>query len=347
MATGVQRDLATLTTGLRRWLAARPELVPGARSGPAGFDIAELTRAEGGMSSETLLVDLGPDHDGIVVRLPPVSASLLDYDLTPQALVQNAVAASGVPAPAPAVVEGDLGWIGSPFMVMPRVAGRIPGPAPIFDRWLMALEPAGQRTIHDGLIDSLADVHAVDWRAHDLGAVFAPSALGDVIEHWADYVAWSSDDDPLPVLVQALAWCRAHQPADVGGAGAVLLWGDVRLGNLIYGDDLAVAAVLDWDLASVGPPEMDLGWYFGLEFMMDRLFEDRVPGFPTRAEALQRYGARSGHTVDHLDFHEVFALVRALAISDRHQRIAGSRRRVDNPMGPVLLARMEAADRSA
>ena len=97
------------------------------------------------MSSETLLVDLGPDHDGIVVRLPPVSASLLDYDLTPQALVQNAVAASGVPAPAPAVVERDPGWIGSPFMVMPRVAGRIPGPAPLFDQWLMALDPAGQR----------------------------------------------------------------------------------------------------------------------------------------------------------------------------------------------------------
>jgi aminoglycoside phosphotransferase (APT) family kinase protein len=298
------------------------------------------------MSSETLLVDLGPGHDGIVVRLPPVSVSLLDYDLTPQARVQNAVAASGVPAPAPAVVERDLEWIGSPFMVMPRVAGQIPGPAPIFDPWLMALDPASQRTVYNGLIDGVADVHAVDWRAHELATVYPLTALSDVIEHWADYVAWSAADDPLPALVEALSWCRAHQPPDVGEAGAVLLWGDVRLGNLIYDDDLAVAAVLDWDLASLGPPEMDLGWYFGLEFMMDQLFEDRVPGFPTRAEALDRYQARRGHTVVHLDFHEVFALARALAIIDRHQRIAGSRRRLDNPMGPVLLARMEAADAS-
>jgi hypothetical protein len=59
---------------------------------------------------------------------------------------------------------------------------------------------------------------------------------------------------------------------------------------------------------------------------------------------LARYVAQSGRPVEHLDWHEVFALTRALAINDRHQRIAGSRRRVENPMGPILRARMELAD---
>ena len=98
----------------------------------------------------------------------------------------------------------------------------------------------------------------------------------------------------------------------------------------------AVHAVLDWDLAAIGPPEMDLGWYFGLEFMMDRLFGQRVPGFPERAEAVETYQQRSGHTVSNLAWHEVFALVRALAINDRHQRIAAA----PEDVGPIAGRRI-------
>jgi len=123
----------------------------------------------------------------------------------------------------------------------------------------------------------------------------------------------------------------------------VLLWGDVRLGNLVFDDSRRIVAVLDWDLAALGPPEMDLGWHFGLDFMMEALFGQRVPGFPSRIEALERYESESGHEVRDLAWHEVFALTRALAINDRHQRIAGDPRRRDNPMGAVLLARLEDA----
>jgi hypothetical protein len=70
-----------------------------------------------------------------------------------------------------------------------------------------------------------------------------------------------------------------------------------------------------------------------------------VPGFPGRAEAVARYEEAGGPAVadDELDWHEVFALVRALAINDRHQRISGDPRRADNPMGAVLVRRMEEA----
>ena len=67
----------------------------------------------------------------------------------------------------------------------------------------------------------------------------------------------------------------------------VLLWGDVRLGNLVFDEARAVVAVLDWDLASLGPPEMDLGWHFGLDFMMEELFGRRVTGFPSHVETLR------------------------------------------------------------
>jgi aminoglycoside phosphotransferase (APT) family kinase protein len=302
--------------------------------------LTALSHAPGGMANETVLVDLGLSHPGLVVRLPPLEPTFPDYDLGPQALVQNAVAASGVPAPAPSVVVTDPEWIGSPFLVMPRVAGDIPGAAPYFDPYVRDAGPALQRVMHDQLIDTVAAVHAVDWEAHDLGAVLSGGQLSDAVERWSGYVEWSGRGHPLPALSQALEWCGRHVPAE---REAVLLWGDVRLGNLVFDSDRRVTAVLDWDLASLGPREMDLGWHLGLEFMMEALFGGRPPGFPGTTGTLERYERRSGYEVRDLAWHEVFALVRALAINDRHQRITGEERRRENPMGDILLARLEAA----
>ena len=77
--------------------------------------------------------------------------------------------------------------------------------------------------------------------------------------------------------------------------------------------------------------------------MMEALFGGRLPGFPSPDEALERYQLRTGYEVRDLAWHEVFALVRALAINDRHQRITKDRRRRENPMGEILLARLEMA----
>ena len=343
MATGGRRDDATLREGLGRWVAAHPELVPGARDagGPPPL-IAALAHAQGGMANETVLVDFGPAHPGMVVRLPPLEPTFPDYDLGPQAIVQNAVAASGVPAPAPAVVVTDPDFVGSPFLAMPRVHGDIPGPAPVFDPYVREAAPEIQRRMHDGLLDTLAAIHAVPWEGRDLDTALPGVGLRDALDRWTAYVDWSSQGDPLPALATALEWCGDRLPPE---RAAVLLWGDVRLGNLVFDPERRVKAVLDWDLASLGPPAMDLGWHCGLEFMMGSLFGRHVPGFPDRAGSLEHYERASGRAVrdDELEWHEVFALVRALAINDRHQRITGAAPRRANPMGAVLLERLEAA----
>lgn len=293
------------------------------------------------MANETVLVDFGPDHAGMVVRLAPLEATFPDYDLTPQAAVQNAVARAGIPAPAPAMVESDPAWVGAPFLAMPRVHGSVAGPAPVFDPYVQDAGPALQRIMYDGLIGVMAAIHAVPWDAAGLAGVFGgQQSLDDALSRWVAYVEWSSEGEPLPALAESLDWCRRHRPPE---REAVLLWGDVRLGNLVFDDERRIVAVLDWDLAVLGPPEMDLGWHFGLDFMMEELFGRRVPGFPSRLEALERYESESGHEVRDLDWHEVFALARALAINDRHQRITGDPRRSENPMGAVLLARLERA----
>jgi aminoglycoside phosphotransferase (APT) family kinase protein len=338
MATGGRRDDAALVEGLARWMAAHPEQVPTVRGDPESVaTIASIVHAEGGQANETVLIDLGPERSGVVVRLPPLEPTFPDYELAPQAAVQNALAASGVPAPAPSVTVGDPQWIGAPFLAMPLVRGDIAGPAPVFDGYVTGADPVLQRRMHDGLMDTVVAVHAVDWGDAGLGRLLAGTTLLAAVDRWTAYVDWSSEGAPLPALIEALEWCAARVPDDTG---PVLLWGDVRLGNLVFDQERRVRAVLDWDLASIGPAEMDLGWHFGLEYMMESLFGRRVDGFPRRAEAVARYEEASGRVLSDLDWHEVFALVRALAINDRHQRISGDPRRTENPMGTILLARM-------
>jgi aminoglycoside phosphotransferase (APT) family kinase protein len=275
----------------------------------------------------------------VAVRLPPVAPTFPSYDLAPQALVQTVVAAAGVPAPAPAVTIEDTSWIGSSFLLMPRVQGDVAGPAPLFDPYVMDATFSEQRLMHDALVDTIVAVHGVPWEATGLDTLLPGTRLRDAFDEWDVYIGWASEGDPLPALTEAMAWCRRHLPAE---REPVLLWGDVRLGNLVFDAGRRVVAVLDWDLARLGPPEMDLGWHVGLDHMMEALFGRRVPGFPGTAEAVERYERQSGYEVSDLGWHEVFALVRALAIQDRHQRIRRDPARTENPMAGVLLDRLHA-----
>jgi aminoglycoside phosphotransferase (APT) family kinase protein len=372
VTTGSQRDSEELRDGIERWVSAHGDLVPGlgsggggvggagAGAGPGGsaLHVTKVDHADGGMANETVMVELGPDHPGVVLRLPPIEATFPDYDLSTQATVQNAVASAGIPAPAPTAFVSDTQWIGTAFLIMPRVSGFIPGAAPVFDQAITGATPARQEKIHDGLFDTLVALHAVDWAARGLGPILPGPTLDDALRYWTRYVEWAGEGTPLPVLVDALAWCRQRQPDSAGSnSGPALLWGDARLGNLVFDDGGNVHAVLDWDLASIGPPEMDLGWYFGLDRMMEALFGQTVEGFPSKAVAVQRYQERSGHEVTDLDWYEVFAMTRALAVNDRHQRIGAAQRhgaggtavggrpdrRTENPMIGVLRGFMEGA----
>ena len=173
---------------------------------------------------------------------------------------------------------------------MPRVAGDIPGPAPFFDPYVRDAgpgAPAGHARPahrHRGRRARRRLGGGTAWVRCCRGRSCATRSS-------AGWRTWRGRRRATrcPALAQALDWCARHVPAE--REPAVLLWGDVRLGNLVFDSERRVTAVLDWDLASLGPREMDLGWHFGLEFMMDALFGGRLPGFPGPAEVLERYRA--------------------------------------------------------
>ena len=235
----------------------------------------------------------------------------------------------------------ELSWLGEPFLVMPLVAGHVPGEMAAFDPWVRALPATTQRALYEGLADALVRLHTAS-PPEDLPR----RSVDDELAAWTRYLAWYADGaDPAPVLNEVLAWCADHRPADA--PPPAFLWGDVRLGNVVFAGDGTVTAVLDWEMATVGAPEHDLGWWWGLEAMQDQLVGGRADGFPSIPELRARYEAGLGRPLQDLPWFETFALFRSAAILTRIgilQQRAGLTPRMplhDNPVLDHLTHRLQ------
>lgn len=347
MTIATPRDTAAVAAGIGRWLGVRRDV--------DAVEVVRCVAADGGLSSDTLMVDValtgrdGPGSESLVVRLAPTVGIFPAYDLAAQARVQKVVAEYGIPAAVPAAFEADPAWLGAPFLVMPAVRGYIPDALPLHDAWITESE-AGAAKVSTALYDLLAAIHGVDWRAEGLDAAIPVRNLDAELAYWSEYLVWYADGaSPARSLDDALAWCVAHRPAQ--DPGAVLLWGDVRLGNIVFDDDRRPAAVLDWEMTTIGAPEHDLAWYLTLAETQDALFRATVPGFLDRDAACARYESQSGRTLQSFEWFEVFAMLRSSAIMTRVsllQERAGVTPLVavaENPVLDLLTRRVEAAGR--
>jgi aminoglycoside phosphotransferase (APT) family kinase protein len=321
VATGAVRDDEALTTGLESWLGASFPDRPDPR-------VDALVRPKSGWSNETVIIEWSwagrsaRSSERLVVRLPLVVPSYPSYELRQQARVLDALSAGHVPAPRAVAVEDDECWLGTPFLVMSFVEGRPVGEAPALDKWLLGLPLAAQRRVQEGFLESLARAHTVDWTALTTGGDALRVGIAAEVTYWTHYVDWAADGAPARVLADALAWCaEAAPPVDVPMS---LLWGDPRLGNVMYDDDGRVVALLDWELASIGPAEMDLAWYLVLDELVAGFVERTVPGFVDRDASIRFYERALGREVAHVAWHEIFALARSIAINDRQARLAAA-----------------------
>jgi aminoglycoside phosphotransferase (APT) family kinase protein len=336
---GRERDDERVRSGLAAWLAER--------RGADGVVLSGWHRPEGGYSSDTVFVRAswtgsgGSQRHELVLRTAPRGpGTFADYDLSAQASAQRAAADAGVPVAEPEF-EPDPAWIGRPFVLMRRVDGHVAGSVTLLDPWLTSLDESARSRVARGLMEMLSRIH----RAVPPGPDLVPHRdNGAELDHWDAYVDWSSGGAPVPTLVDALAWCRDHRPATE--PEPVLLWGDVRLENVVVDDDLTVQAVLDWDMAAVGAPWHDLAWFTSLDTSMERLFGRRLAGWPDREDTIARYEEAAGRTAGTLDWYETLALVRSTALMTRLgylRRDAGAPALLpidDNPLLDLLRERI-------
>ena len=311
-AIPVRDEDAFDVASFHRWvLATAPDIADGADGPPT------VEQFPGGASNLTYLIHY-PAGD-VVLRRPPLGHKAKSaHDMGREVTVQRHLRES---YPLVPLVHGfceDDSVIGGDFYVMERI------PGVILRRDLpdgVTLTPTQSRTLAETIIDAQADLHALDPGAVGLdGLGRGPGYVGRQVSGWSRRYRDSRTDD-VPDAEDVMGWLDAHQPPDVG---ASLIHGDWRFDNLVLdlADPPRIVGVLDWEMATVGDPLMDLGasLAYWTQADDDPLFQalrrqpTHLPGMPTRQEYVDRYLARSGIDLDDWTFYEVFGLFRLAVI---------------------------------
>jgi aminoglycoside phosphotransferase (APT) family kinase protein len=277
-----------------------------------------------GHSNVTYLVRR--DGAEVVVRRPPrPPLPPSAHDVLREARLLRAL--RGTPARVPEVLAvcDDESVIGAPFYVMAFVPGEV-----ITTEVPAALDtPPERRRIGEELVDALAEVHAVDWRACGLEDFGRPTGyLERQVRRFGGLWEHSRTRD-LPSVERIGAWLGDNLP-DSGPA--TIVHGDFRLGNTIYapGAPARLTAVLDWEMATIGDPLADIGYLCatwseagdprGARFELGRV--TRAEGFLDRGALIARYEARSGRPVEDLRWYTTLALWKSVVFMEGNYRRA-------------------------
>ena len=271
----------------------------------------------GGHSNLTYLVHHG--DRAYVLRRPPVGSKVKSaHDMGREVAVLSKLAPVYDRAPRVLAFESTGGLLGAPFYLMERRQGVI------LRRELPAeLDRAKLPRLCELLVDALVDLHAVDYVAAGLGDLGKPAGYVErQVRGWSERYIGSQTDD-IPAMTEVAAWLEAHRPAD--GAPA-LIHNDFKLDNVIFDPSLErITGVLDWEMATIGDPLMDLGTSLSYWAQADDAASLRAlpfgptatPGMWTRADVTRRYLERSGRRTDAMVFFYVYGLFKTCVIAQQ------------------------------
>jgi aminoglycoside phosphotransferase (APT) family kinase protein len=315
------RDSTNLPKALAEWLST--QLPDGAEP------TVELHSgiAANGMSSETLILDAAWTEKGerreaeLVARVAP---AVEDVPVFPAYRLEDqydamrlAAEHSDVPVPRVRWIEPTGDVLGTPFFLMDRVEGAVPPdvlPYNFGDNWLFDAQPEQQRQLQDSTVAAIAGLHGIADAPSVFGFLEADAAGETPLRRnlartraWYDFAV--ADTGRSALVDRGLAWLEAHVPE---GTDTVLCWGDARIGNVLYRDFRPVG-VLDWEMAAIGPREMDLAWLV----FAHRVFETiagalELPGMPDflrEDDVRATYAELTGVEVGDLSWYQLYDAV--------------------------------------
>ncbi|MFD0418179.1 phosphotransferase family protein [Streptomyces sp. NPDC127108] len=278
-----------------------------ARPGLLAADPLTARLIEGGRSNLTYAVTDGTTR--WVVRRPPLGHVLATaHDMRREHRVISALHPTDVPVPRPVLLCEDEEVLGAPFYVMEFVAGTPYRTA----EQLAPLGPERTRAAVLGLVDTLVDLHAVDPEAVGLGDFGRPEGFLDrQLRRWGKQLDASRGRE-LPGIEELHATLGRSLPTS---PAPTVVHGDYRLDNVLLdtsGDTDRIAAVLDWEMSTLGDPLTDLGllvmYSVRLEVPDSPVSTTAgAPGHPDPAELIERYAARSGRDVSAVAWYTAFA----------------------------------------
>lgn len=286
--------------------------------------VAPLTFSQigGGHSNVTVRVQ---DSGGrrVLLRRPPADAQPGAHDVVREARLVQALAGTGVPVAGVLAVCRDVSVLGAPFTVSDWVEGTVVDSPAVVQHALG--DPARRARAATDLVAGLVRLHAVDPKRAGIEDLVRPGSFLDrQLYRWS--VIWGSTRTcELPLVDQLHARLAAAKPPE---AHAGLVHGDYRLGNCLLNEDGSLAAVLDWELATVGETLVDVAlllnnWEQPGDPQPSAWMSappTRAGGFPDRPELVAQYVAATGRDLEALDYFRAFAWWRMAVIADGVKR---------------------------
>lgn len=326
-----QRDLAELARILVEWL--QPKL-PAARD----MRIERLEYPRGaGQSHETILFDAHWREDGtvrargFVLRIKPSRFMIYPDDLfVQQFMIMRALHEAGiVPVARPFWLEEDAGVLGGAFFVMEKLSGRVPVSVPPYARsgWVADATPEQRRVLWEESIRHLAAIQSAPLAQFGFleGPPHARSGLEQEFDKYSRLAAWIQESGACAVLDRALARLKENWPRNRPEG---LVWGDARLGNMMFDADFKVLAVMDWEQPSLGGAMNDLAWWVVNAELMHGATGDRphLAGMGTKAETVALWEELTGYSAEGLDWYEDFTKLKFSCLGLRMADLRGTPR---------------------
>jgi aminoglycoside phosphotransferase (APT) family kinase protein len=312
--------------------------------GPAGAPI-EHQFVSGGSQNEIYEVRRGDLHAALRIPPPPAPESR-DAGIVREWRIIEALDGTEVPHTAAVAVCEDTAVLGRAFYLMGFVDGWSPMgvdelPAPFAD------DLEAKRGLAYQLAEGIALLSKVDWKAKGLADLGRPDGFHErQVDRWTAFLERIQARE-LPGLEVASAWLRTHRPLDyVPG----LMHGDYQFANVMYehGAPAQMAAIVDWEMGTVGDPKLDLGW------MLQGWPEDTeapsaaqssyvdMQHMPSRDEVLAHYAEVSGRQVDDIDYYLVLAKWKLAIVLEQGFQRAGDDEKL-LAFGPIVLDLMAGA----
>ncbi|WP_299897480.1 phosphotransferase family protein [uncultured Aquimarina sp.] len=279
----------------------------------------KVTQYTHGYSNLTYLVAI--EDKEYVLRRPPFGAIKRGHDMGREFRVQSGIYKAFPKVPKMHAYTDDESILGCQFYVMEKVEGII-----------LSIQEAKKRNINDtsfkkiaeSWLDTFVQLHAIDYNKAGLEDLGRPEGYVErQVSNWSkQYVAAKTQD--VPEAQKVMEWMETHQPKEYTYS---LVHNDFKYDNIVFKDENwnEVNAVLDWEMATLGDPLMDLGTSLGYWTMQsDHEFVKKgipsptiMEGNPTRSEIVQKYAVKSGNTVDNLIFYYAFGLFKIAVIAQQ------------------------------
>ena len=272
-----------------------------------------------GYSNLTYLLSI--EDKEYVLRKPPIGAIKRGHDMSREFKVQSGVQKGFSKVPKMYAYTDDASILGSEFYIMEKVEGIILNYKVAKSRSIPASD---YKTIANSWLDTFVELHQLDYNAVGLSDLGRPEGYVErQVTNWGKQYLKAATDD-VPAVQMVMKWMQENQPKEYEHC---LIHNDYKYDNVVFADDTwkEITSVLDWEMATLGDPLMDLGTSLGYwtvatdhDFVKQGIPSPTIfDGNPIRSEIVELYAQKSGRDIQNIVFYYAFGLFKIAVIAQQ------------------------------